>query len=101
MSWIAKQPYYKVQREVSGTEQKTVVHDRLMYLYGDHIVTRYRKFPIHEVYDMSYRKLGDEGGVLYLHTKQGVYSYTVKADPGTFINAFKELECTVDEHKNQ
>ncbi|MBP1155747.1 MULTISPECIES: hypothetical protein [unclassified Paenibacillus] len=101
MNWIAKQPYYKVQREVSSTEQKTVVHDRWLYLYEDKIVTGYRRFPIDEVFDMSYRRLGSEEGVLYLHTKQGVYSYTVKADPGTFIEAFKELETTSREHKKQ
>lgn len=62
-----------------------------MYLYGDKIVTRYREFPIQEVFDMSYRKLGGEGGILYLHTKQGVYSYMVKAEPADFIEAFKNV----------
>ncbi|ALS28151.1 hypothetical protein IJ21_27550 [Paenibacillus sp. 32O-W] len=91
MTWLAAQPYYKVQREVSGLEQKTVVHDRTMYLYPDKIATERRQFPIGDVFDMSYRKMGGEGGMLYFHTKQGVYSYMVKDDPRNFIGAFKEL----------
>lgn len=91
MKWIAAHPYYKVEREVTGTEQRTVVHDRLMYLYGNKIITQYREFPIEEVFDISYRQMGIEGGLLYLHTKQGVFSYTINSDPVDFIKAYKEL----------
>lgn len=91
MNWIAVQPYYKVEREVTGIEQKTVVHDRFMYLYEYKIVTGFREFPIDHVFDISYRQMGGEGGLLYLHTKQGVYSYTVNADPRKFMDAVKKL----------
>ncbi|WP_102716603.1 hypothetical protein [Paenibacillus castaneae] len=91
MSWIAAQPYYKVKRVVSSVEQKAIVEDRLMHLYQERIVTKYREFPISEVFDLSYRSIGGAGGLLYLHTLQGVYSYTVAADPQPFIEAYKEL----------
>lgn len=91
MNWIAIQPYYKVEREVTGVDQKTVVHDRIIYLYENKIVTGFREFPIDNVFDISYRQMGGEEGLLYLHTKQGVYSYTVKTDPRKFIDAFKKL----------
>jgi hypothetical protein len=90
MKWKALQPYYKVQREVTSGEQKTVVSNREMYLYENKIVTRHREFPIHTVFDMSFRKIGSEGGLLYLHTSSGVYPYTVKDDPNPFIEVFKE-----------
>lgn len=92
MNWIAQQSYYKIHREVTRTEQTMVVDDRSMYLYEHKIMTQYREFPIEDVLDMSYRKMGVEGGFLYLHTLQGVYPYTVRADPSEFINTFKELK---------
>ncbi|WP_028608663.1 hypothetical protein [Paenibacillus harenae] len=92
MNWIAVQSYYKVEREITGLEQKTVVQDRLMHLYEDKLVTRYREFPIGEVFDISYRPLGGSGeGLLYLHTKQGLFSYTVGKHPAPFIEAYKQL----------
>ncbi|MFX3632759.1 MAG: hypothetical protein ACE3L7_06760 [Candidatus Pristimantibacillus sp.] len=91
MDWLAVQPYYKVAREVTSLEQKTVVQNRLMYLYKERIVTKYREFPIIEVFDLSYRSMGGDEGLLYLHTKQGVFSYTISTDPNSFIEAYKNL----------
>ncbi|GAB6931241.1 hypothetical protein JCM10914A_52240 [Paenibacillus sp. JCM 10914] len=91
MSWIAVQPYYKIQRVVDGIEQRTEEQGREMFLYQDKIVTQYREFPIKQVFDLSFRPMGDGGGLLYLHTQQGVYSYTVKHDPQSFIKAYKNM----------
>ncbi|UNK16467.1 hypothetical protein MNQ98_18390 [Paenibacillus sp. N3/727] len=91
MEWLAVQPYYKIQREVGSTEQVMYEDHRTLYLYRDKIVTHYREFPIVDVFDLSFRQMGDVGGFLYLHTKLGVYSYTVKEDPSGFIEAFKSL----------
>ncbi|MFC7679334.1 hypothetical protein [Paenibacillus sp. GCM10028914] len=91
MEWLAVQPYYKIRREVGSTEQRTIEENRTLYLYNDKIVTQYREFPITDVFDVSYRKMGETGGFLYLHTKLGVYSYTVKDNPASFIKAFKSL----------
>jgi len=89
VKWIALQPYYKVQREVRGTEQITNVQERTLYLYADRVVTRYREFPIADVFDMSFKQMGEAGGLLYLHTRHGVFPYTVKSDPSLFIKAYK------------
>lgn len=91
MDCLAVQPYYKIQREVGSTEQMTYEDNRTLYLYRDKIVTHYREFSIADVFDLSYRQLGEAGGFLYLHTKLGVYTYTVKEDPSGFIEAFKSL----------
>ncbi|OPA78312.1 hypothetical protein BVG16_10495 [Paenibacillus selenitireducens] len=91
MSWIAVQSYYKVERNVTGLEQTIMKQERWIYLYQEKIVTKYREFPIQEVFDMSYRSMGGNGGILYLHTRQGVFSYMVSEDPRPFMEAYKLL----------
>ncbi|OME63018.1 hypothetical protein BSK59_01360 [Paenibacillus odorifer] len=92
MKWVAQLPYYKIQREIRDGEQRSVASNRLMYLYQDRIVTRHREFPLKDIFDMSYRSMGDMGGMFYLHTSKGVYAYLVECDPKRFIEAFKEQE---------
>ena len=91
MNWIASLSYYKVERNIFGLEQTIHKQDRWIYLYQKKVVTAYREFPIHEVFDISYRSMGGSGGMLYLHTLNGVYSYTVTEDPQFFIEAYKAL----------
>jgi len=90
MHFIAEQPYVKVHREVSSIDQQNVEYERKLYLYEDKIVTKHREFPIKEVFDISYRLIGGSGGLLYLHTSKGVYSYTVKSSPQAFVHAFRK-----------
>lgn len=89
MTIIAEQPYYKIKRIMTETEQKTVKEHRKLKLYDDHIQTRHRSFLLSDVHDLSYRSLGEEGGLLFLHTNHGVYSYTVAQDPSRFLHAFQ------------
>jgi hypothetical protein len=86
---MAEQPYYKIERSMSPSGPTRVVDHRRLRLYATKITTRHREFPLHEVYDMSYRRIGPEEGLLYLHTRQGVYPFQVNADPSAFIEAFK------------
>lgn len=95
MSLIAKQTYSKVVREVNSTEQKDTEQERTMYLYDDKIVTQYREFKVYDVLDISYRFIGDDGGLLYLHTNNGVYPYIVRSSPKAFVEAFKEFRKTL------
>lgn len=90
MTLIAKQAYYKIIREVSSLRQKDIKEEREIKLYRDKVVTRYRKFPIQDVHDMSYRSFGARGGLLYLHTIRGVFSYHVDSSPEAFIRSFKD-----------
>lgn len=91
MSWIASQPYYQVQREVSEGQQKRSVSDRQIDLYHDRITTHRREFLLAHVFDISYRRIGGGIGLLYLHTSIGVFSYTVNTDPKPFIALFKSM----------
>ncbi|WP_159881417.1 hypothetical protein [Paenibacillus puerhi] len=88
---LAEHPYYKIVRTVTATEQSYIPEERVMCLFVSKITTRHREFPLHEVYDISYRRMGAEEGILYLHTRQGVYPFNVKSDPASFIEAFKRL----------
>ena len=89
MSLIAQHPYIKIERKVTSFEQFEIEHDRIIYLYNDKVVTQYREFPIKVVMDFSYREIANQGGILYLHTLQGVYTYIVKSSPKDFITAYR------------
>ncbi|WP_100011555.1 hypothetical protein [Lentibacillus sediminis] len=91
MKLIAEQPYTKIERQVKSIEQVDVEHHRTMYLYDEKVVTQHHEFPIRDVFDMSYRFIGGQGGLLYLHTSRGVFPYTVKSSPEQFVAAFKEF----------
>ncbi|PTL38992.1 hypothetical protein [Alkalicoccus saliphilus] len=92
MEPIAVHPYYKVEREVTPIEQKSIEYERMLYLYEDKLVTHRREFPAEQIFDISYREIRHGEALLYLHTSRGVFSYTIKEDPSEFIKAFKELE---------
>lgn len=89
MYLLAEQQYIKVQREVTSTGQKDVEHERTLYLYCDKIITHHREFSIRDVIDISYRKFGQETGLLYIHTEGGLFTYTVKTSTKEFIKAFR------------
>lgn len=92
MRLLAEQQYVKVIREVDSITQINTEQERTMYLYEDRVVTKYREFSIENIIDMSYRFIGTRGGLLYLHTDSGVFSYVVKASPEVFVQAFKDYK---------
>lgn len=89
MGLIAQHPYIKTERKVTGLEKFEIEHDRFIYLYDDKVVTQNREFPMTDVMDFSYREIANEGGILYLHTIQGVFTYVVKTSPEKFISAYR------------
>lgn len=90
-SLLAQQAYVKVVRKMTMTGQQTVEEERVITLYEDKITTRHREFPIADVLDISYRAVGRSGGMLYLHTRSGVFSYVVKTPVADFIDHFKAV----------
>lgn len=90
MKCIAQHPYIKIERKLTGLEQIQIEHSRVIYLYEEKVVTQNREFPIGVVTDFSYKKIANEGGVLYLYTLGGMYTYQVKSSPEEFIAAYKE-----------
>lgn len=90
-SYIAKQPYIKIIRELNSTNQKEIEDHRYIYLHKNKMVTEHREFLLTDVMDLSFRKIGKEGGLLFIHTNHGVYSYTVTSSPISFIKICKNL----------
>lgn len=92
MRLIATQPYIKVIRKFDRIEKKVWEEKRWIYLFDCKIVTSYREFPLEEVLDISYRRIGTDGGLLLIHTTGGLFSYTLKSNPEAFIYAFESIK---------
>ncbi len=90
MTYIAKQPYIKVIRKISSIKKIEQEEERVMYLMKEKLVTAYREFLLQDVLDLSYKKIGDRGGLLYIHTNHGLYTYSVKTSPTQFIETCKK-----------
>lgn len=89
MHLIAQHPYIKTERKITSTGKYEIEHIRWIYLYSNKVVTQYRRFPIKDVLDFSYRVITNQGGILYLHTVQGVFTYTVRSSPEVFIETYR------------
>ncbi|WP_026073513.1 hypothetical protein [Robertmurraya massiliosenegalensis] len=91
MRRIISQPYVKVERKIKDFEQITMEYREHLHLYEDRIVTRDHVFLVKNVHDMSFRRFSSTEGVLYLHTNQGVFPYSVPKEPNGFIDEYKKL----------
>lgn len=89
MTCIMKQAYSKVIREMKSLTQTKTTETRYLCLYENKITSKYREFPIHEMLDLSFKKMQDGEGILFLHTNHGVYSYHVLSSPSAFIETCK------------
>lgn len=89
MELLAVQPYVKFNKRIIDAEIVYEEEERKIYLYHDRLITRYREFSTRDISDLSYRKLGDKGGLLYVHTTRGIFSYTVPTSPLSFIETFR------------
>ncbi len=90
MDFFASQPYIKIERIVSSIEQKDIEHQRTLYLYHDRIVTQHRVFAIEDVLSVSEKRIGKDGGLLYIHTTKGLFSYTIQTPADAFVEAFEQ-----------
>lgn len=85
MEYVIKQAYMKVIREVSSIGKSERKEERWIYLYEDNIRTKYHTFPLENMLGITFKPMTGEGGILYLHTNHGVYSYQVLSSPQAFI----------------
>lgn len=88
---IAVQPYVIIERTIANQAQISTAQRFELYLFNTKIVSSHREYPLHNVFDLSYKIISGEEGFLYLHTNQGVYAYIVQTDPSMFIKEFKYL----------
>jgi hypothetical protein len=91
MQIIFSQPYIEICREIKCNQQYYIELEHYLDLYEDKIITASNEFSIKDVFDISYRSLSESYGFLYLHTNQGVLSYTVRTNPQFFIDEYKNL----------
>lgn len=88
---IASHPYIKVVREVTGLEKTETTDKRELKLYQTKLTTRHREFNIEDLIDVATRKIGEEGGLIFIHTTSGLFSYTVEEIDKTFIHTVNNL----------
>lgn len=88
-SFIKSQPYIKVIRQVDRIEKREIREQRYLYLYEDRLESKFHSFTLSEIMDLSFKKLQGDGGILFIHTDHGVYSYTVNSSPECFMEACK------------
>lgn len=95
---IASHPYIKVIREVTGLEKTETKDKRELQLYQTKLTTRHREFKIEELIDVATRQIGEDGGLIFIHTISGLFSYTVEEIDETFIHSVNNL---IREVKNE
>ncbi|MER2261833.1 MAG: hypothetical protein ABS934_07435 [Psychrobacillus sp.] len=85
--------YIEVKREIDFYFKMQHIESKfVLQMNGNEIVSAERQFKFQNVYDISHKPFSFGGGMLYLHTNQGVFSYNIKDNPAYFIEAFKTLK---------
>ncbi|MDQ0228944.1 hypothetical protein [Metabacillus malikii] len=92
MNRIAQISYHVVTRTIKHNELLHEETEHFLVLFENQIVSNECAFYIEEVLDMSYRNFSNQMGLLYLHTTKGLFSYTIKDNPATFIHRYKSLK---------
>jgi hypothetical protein len=76
---------------MDGTQ--VIIHEeQQLKMYKDKIMTSVTTFDFCDILDMSYRKLTNELGILYLHTNRGLFPFKVKEEPRCFIDEFHKMK---------
>lgn len=91
MKALAKHSYIKVIREITKLEKIETKENRELVLYKTKLTTRHREFLIEELIKVAYRKIGEDGGLIFIHTESGVFSYTVEEIDESFIHSVNNL----------
>jgi hypothetical protein len=94
MDFLHSQPYVKVIRKIENNQQlhiRTLAH---IHLFKDRIETESKTFSLTNVFDMSFKSFSSNTGFLYLHTNQGVFTFTVESNPNLLIQLFKNIKAS-------
>lgn len=92
MKIVASQSYVIVKRSIDWNIQRTIEEEQHLILYEKQVVSATDIFPLEEVWDISFKRLSSEAGLLYLHTNKGVFPYQVKANPSSFMEKFRGIK---------
>jgi hypothetical protein len=84
--------YLKVDRRIEDNEQVYEENEKYIRMYHDRITTASDIFHLHDILDITFKKMSGMKGFLYLHTTRGVYSYFTNAQPDQLIEIYKEIK---------
>lgn len=85
--------YVEIKREIDFYYQMQSIEMQFeLQLNVEGIASERHQFKLEHVHDVSHKPFSFGGGILYLHTNQGVFPYNVQEDPTYFIHAFKSLK---------
>ncbi len=87
---ISSISYSRTEKYIEKFEQKYSMNTFTLSLYYYKIVTEARTFELEIISDISFKPFSTNGGLLYLHTNEGVFTYILENDPQTFMKAVKE-----------
>lgn len=88
---ISSISYSRTEKYIEKFKQKYSHHIYTLSLYSYKIETEAHTFELEVISDISYKPFSTSGGLLYLHTNEGVFTYILEDDPKVFINAVKDL----------
>ncbi|SFE27495.1 hypothetical protein [Alteribacillus iranensis] len=89
-SWTVRQKVIYREQTIEWLGKKVVEQEDWLYLYQDYIASPEYHYPLHDVFDISYKWQPGQIGYLYLHTSSGVRTFYIKNDPSLFIEYFKK-----------
>lgn len=89
---LSKIEYTIVDRQTVWHEQTFIRSRHHVTLTRQAIATGKNTFHLREVLDLSYRPFSGGTGLFYLHTIQGVFTFTVVEDPSSFMDLFQQLK---------
>lgn len=95
MDLIFSQPYVKVIRKIDKNQQLYIQTIEYIHLFENRIETEIQTFSLNNVFDMSFKSFSSNNGFLYLHTHQGVFTYSVESNPSELITLFKNLKSKI------
>lgn len=85
--------YIEIERKIDFYFQMQQIEiQHKLQLNSEKIISTSHQFELSNVHDISHKTFSFGGGILYLHTNQGVFSYNIQVNPATFIHAFKSLK---------
>ncbi len=85
--------YIEIERKIDFYFQMQQIEKQFeIELTLDGIQTAEKNFQLQHVHDISYKPFSFGGGMLYLHTNQGVFSFKIQEDPRSFIEGFRMLK---------
>ncbi len=84
--------YIVVERKVHWYDQRSHQSIHSIDLFNNMLTTTKDSFQLEHIHDISYRPFTNGNGLFYLHTNQGVFTYTINADPTEFIDIYRNIK---------